>query len=81
VFRVLGSTLRIKAQANSSNRGGKDFVSREEKRKTAWGHSGGPRNQWSCGSGWRLVFIVSLVYCLRAEMSLRSPGKEKCLLG
>jgi hypothetical protein len=50
VFRVLGSTLRMKAQAESS-RSWKDFIYREEKRKAAWRQAGEPRNQWSCGSG------------------------------
>jgi hypothetical protein len=35
VFRVLGSTVRMKAQADSSSRGWKDFICREEKRKPA----------------------------------------------
>jgi hypothetical protein len=45
VFGVLESILRMKAQADSSSRGGKDFICREEKRKAAWGHAGGTRNQ------------------------------------
>jgi hypothetical protein len=47
VFRVLGSTVRIKVQADSSSRGWKDFICREEKRKAAWGQAGGSRNWWS----------------------------------
>jgi hypothetical protein len=35
VFRVVGSTLRMKEQADSSSRGWKDFICREEKRKSA----------------------------------------------
>jgi hypothetical protein len=35
VFRVLGSTLRLKAEVDSSRRGQKDFICREEKRKAA----------------------------------------------
>jgi hypothetical protein len=42
LLRVLGSTLRMKAQADSSSRGQKDFICREEKRKAAWGHAVGP---------------------------------------
>jgi hypothetical protein len=43
VFRVLGSTLRMKAQADFSSRGQKDFICREEKRQTAWwGMQGDP---------------------------------------
>jgi hypothetical protein len=56
MFRVLGSTLRTKAQVDSSSRGWKDFICREEKRKAAWGYSEGPRNQWFHGSGWKLGF-------------------------
>jgi hypothetical protein len=35
LMKVLGSTLRLKAEADSSSRGQKDFICREEKRKTA----------------------------------------------
>jgi hypothetical protein len=35
VFRVLGSTLGLKAEVNYSSRGQKDFIGREEKRKSA----------------------------------------------
>jgi hypothetical protein len=45
VFRVLGSALRMKAQADYSSRGQKDFICRKEKKKAA----GGPRNWWSLG--------------------------------
>jgi hypothetical protein len=66
VFRVLEPALRMKAQADSTP---KDFICREEKRKTAW---------------WGLGFIAFFcVYCLRAEMPFRCrwavPG-EKCSL-
>jgi hypothetical protein len=84
VFRVLGSTLGMKAaRADSSSRCWKDLICREEKRKAAWRHAWGPRNWWACGSGWKLGFY-SFFYCLRVEMSLRCtqkfPGKKKCLL-
>jgi hypothetical protein len=36
VLRVLEPTLRMKAQVDSSSRGWKEFICREEKRKTAW---------------------------------------------
>jgi hypothetical protein len=42
MHRVLGSTLRMKEQADPSSRGQKDFICREEKRKAAWEHAGGP---------------------------------------
>jgi hypothetical protein len=45
LLRVLGSTLRMKAQGDSSSRGQKDFICRKEKRKAAWGHAGGPGNR------------------------------------
>jgi hypothetical protein len=35
VLRVLGSTLRLKTEVDSSSRGWKDFICREEKRKAA----------------------------------------------
>jgi hypothetical protein len=35
VLRVFEPVLRMKAQADSSNRGQKDFICREEKRKIA----------------------------------------------
>jgi hypothetical protein len=35
VLRVLEPALRMKAQADSNSRGQKDFICREEKRKTA----------------------------------------------
>jgi hypothetical protein len=38
VFRVLEHALRMKVQTDSDSRGQKDFICREEKRKTAyWG--------------------------------------------
>jgi hypothetical protein len=84
VLRVLESALRVKAQADSSSRGQKDFICREEK-DCMVRNAGGPGNRWSCGSGWELRFAASFfVYCLRAEEPFRCrqafPGKEKCLL-
>jgi hypothetical protein len=61
LLRVLGSTLRLKARVDSHSRGQKDFICREEKRKTAWGNAVGPRNRWSRGSGWKLGFIAFFV--------------------
>jgi hypothetical protein len=46
LLRVLGSTLRMKAEADYSSRGQKDFICREEKRRAACGHATGPRNWW-----------------------------------
>jgi hypothetical protein len=43
MLSVLEPTLRMKAQADSSSRGRKDFICREEKRKTAyWRMQGDP---------------------------------------
>jgi hypothetical protein len=36
VLRVLEPALRMKAQADSNSKGWKDFICKEEKRKTAW---------------------------------------------
>jgi hypothetical protein len=36
VLRLLETALRMKAQADSNSRGWKDFICREEKRKTAY---------------------------------------------
>jgi hypothetical protein len=36
VLRVLEPTLRMKEQVDSNSRGQKDFIYREEKRKTAY---------------------------------------------
>jgi hypothetical protein len=44
VLRVLEPTLRMKAQVDSSNRGQKDFICREEK-VCIVGNAGGARNQ------------------------------------
>jgi hypothetical protein len=35
MLRVLEPALRMKAQVDSNNRGQKDFICREEKRKTS----------------------------------------------
>jgi hypothetical protein len=41
MLRVLESALRMKAQTDFNSRGQKDFICREEKRKTAyWGMQG-----------------------------------------
>jgi hypothetical protein len=49
VFRVVGSTLRMKAQVDLSSRAQKDFICTEEKRKTSWGHAGEPGKRWILG--------------------------------
>jgi hypothetical protein len=71
VFRALGSTLRMKAQVDSSSRSQKDFICREEK-------------GWSHGSDWKLSFYSLFLNCPSVAMSLRCtqkfPGKEKCFL-
>jgi hypothetical protein len=46
VLRVLEPALRMKAQTESSSRGRKDFICREEKRKTRIvENAGGPGKQ------------------------------------
>jgi hypothetical protein len=39
---ILGSTLRMKSEVDLTNRGQKDFICREEKKKVAWSHAAGP---------------------------------------
>jgi hypothetical protein len=51
----------MKAQADSSSKVWKDFICKEEKRKAAWGHAGGPGNWWSHGSSWKLGFYSLFV--------------------
>jgi hypothetical protein len=46
---VLEPALRLKAEVDSSSRGQKDFICREEKRKVSWVHTIGPGNCWSVG--------------------------------
>jgi hypothetical protein len=53
----------MKAQADSSSRGQKDLICREEKRKTAW--RGMQGKLVVCGSGWRLGFIA--FFCVLPE--------------
>jgi hypothetical protein len=67
----------MKAQTHSNSRGRKDFICREEKRKTAyWEMQGGLE------TGDPIAFFF--VYCLRAEMPFRGrlafPREEKYLL-
>jgi hypothetical protein len=61
VLRVLEPTLRMKEQVDSNSRGQKDFIYREEKRKSSWVHEAGPGNPWSGGSGWKLGFIAFFI--------------------
>jgi hypothetical protein len=54
VLRVLEPALRMKAQTESNSRGLKDFICREEKRKTAyWGMQGDP------GVGYYSLFWIA----------------------
>jgi hypothetical protein len=61
VFRVLESALRMKARADSSSKGWKDFICGEERGKAAWGKARGPGNLWFCGLGWKLGFYSIFV--------------------
>jgi hypothetical protein len=59
VLRVLDPALRMKAQADSNKRGQKDFICREEKRKTAyWRMQGDPETSDPVGHGGEWVFTV-----------------------
>jgi hypothetical protein len=59
VLGVLEPTLRMKAQVDSNSRGWKDFICREEKRKTAyWRMQGDPETDDPLGYGWGLGFIA-----------------------
>jgi hypothetical protein len=61
MFRVLEPALGIKAQADSSSKGQKDFICREEKRKTAlWGMQGDPETGGPLGQVGDWVFIAFL---------------------
>jgi hypothetical protein len=52
VLRVLEPALRMKAQVDSSSKGWKDFICREEKRKTTcWGMQGDPETSGPLGQG------------------------------
>jgi hypothetical protein len=84
-FRVLGSTLRLKAEANPRSRGQKDFICSEEERKVHGGMQWDPETSGLVGQVGNWVFIAFFLYCPRVEMSLRCKqtfsGREKCLLG
>jgi hypothetical protein len=85
VLRVLEPMLRMKAQVDSSSRGQKDFICREEQRKTAWwSMQGDPETSGPLGQIGDWVFIALFVYCPRVELSLwckqKFPRKERCLL-
>jgi hypothetical protein len=86
VLRILEPALRMKAQADSNSRGQKDFICREEKRKSAFWRmrgEGGPETCDPMGQGGEWGFIAFL-HCLLAEMPFRCkrefPREEKCLL-
>jgi hypothetical protein len=58
VLRVLEPALRMKAQTDSNSRGRKDFICREEKRKTAyWGMQGDLETGDPLGQGGEWGFI------------------------
>jgi hypothetical protein len=59
LLRVLGSTIRLKAEVDSSSRHQEDFICREE--KGCIGHAVRPGNPWSHGSGWKLGFITFFI--------------------
>jgi hypothetical protein len=83
VLRVLEPALRMKAQVDSNSRGRKDFICREEKRKSAyWRMQGHLETSDPVDWGGEWGFIAFL-YCLMAEMPFRCKWafpREKCLL-
>jgi hypothetical protein len=59
VLKVLEPALRMKAQADSSSRGQKDFICREEKRRIAyWRMQGDPETGDPVGQGGEWGFIA-----------------------
>jgi hypothetical protein len=61
MLRVPEPALGMKAQVDSSSRGWKDFICREEKRKTAWwGMQGDPETGGPMGQVGDWVFIAFL---------------------
>jgi hypothetical protein len=59
VLRVLEPALRMKAQTDFNSRGQKDFICREEKRKTAyWGMQGDLETGDPVGQGGEWGFIA-----------------------
>jgi hypothetical protein len=79
VLRVLEPALRMKAEVDSNSRGWKNFICREEKRKTAyWRMQGDPETGDPVGQGGAWGFIAFL-HCLMAEIKWAFL-REKCLL-
>jgi hypothetical protein len=56
------------------------FVEKRRERLHGGMHEA-PKTSGPVGQVGNWVFIAFFLYCLRAEMSLRAPGKEKYLLG
>jgi hypothetical protein len=72
VLRVFEPALGMKAHADSNSRGWKDFICREEKRKTAyWRMQGDPETSDPVGQGGEWGFIAFFLHCLGADMSFR----------
>jgi hypothetical protein len=81
LLRVLGSALRMKAEVDSSSRGQKGFIFREEKRKVAWGHAVGPKTCDPLGQVRNWVFIAIFLALGSLRCKQKFPRKEKCFLG
>jgi hypothetical protein len=63
VLRVLEPNLRMKKQVDSNSRGRKDFICREEKRKTAyWRMQGVLETGYPVGQGGEWGFVA--YFCL-----------------
>jgi hypothetical protein len=66
----------MKSQGDSNSRDQKYFIYREEKKKAAWGHSAGLRNQWSHGQvgNWVYSFIyIHLFICAYIVWAISPP--------
>jgi hypothetical protein len=71
VLRVLGSTLRMKAQVDSSSRGWKDLICREGRERLHGGMQGDLETGGPLGQVGNWVFIAN-----RVEMSLSVANRS-----
>jgi hypothetical protein len=74
VVRVLGPCLRWKPKEDSSSKGHKSFICREEKGKAAWGTCSGTQNPV-------FGFTVFLLYCGKNMFWHEDFGANRCFLG
>jgi hypothetical protein len=81
--RVLGLTLRLKAEADLSSQVRKILFVEKRRERLHEGYAVGPRTGGPMGQGWKLKFITFFVLpeggdVFQVQMF---PGKEKYLLG